>query len=144
MKQFNTLLTLTLTILLTACGAQDQMTASSALATNTANNHPIVGTWSNSTTLQELVVHSNGAVINQACDMQATIGDVAELTKQECGPTSKTCGSFPLMVSHSMNSPTCIEPGSYVCFYNVYRASGQDFLALNCSDGKGVFYYQRK
>jgi hypothetical protein len=140
------LLLIVLAIGMAACGARDQiLTSSSALATTAASQHPLVGNWLNIDGPQDLIINANGSTLSQNCDSRATIGDIEPLTQTECGNASKSCGSFPYVVSHARTHPSCVEAGSYICFYNVYRVSAtRDQLALNCSDGKGVFYYGRR
>ena len=128
-----------------ACGPRaDLMTSSSAQATQSPFQHPLVGTWINMNSSEDFVVRSNGSTLSQACDSQGNIGDLAPGSKSDCGSNSKSCGSFPFVVTNANMGPNCTEAGSYVCYYNVYSASGQDYLAINCSDGKGITYFQKR
>jgi hypothetical protein len=127
-----------------ACGPRnDLVTASSAQATDSAYAHPLVGTWVGMDSQKDFVVRSNGTTISQACDSQGNIGDLAA-SKDNCGSNSRSCGSFPFVVTNANMGPDCTEAGSYVCYYNVYSVYGQDYLAINCSDGKGITYFEKK
>lgn len=124
-----------------ACGPRDRTVSASAEASTSQSGHPLIGTWNNTAGGQDLVIRKNGSSLSQACGSQGMIGEVDE--SSDCGANSKACGSFPYVVTNGNIGPNCMEAGSYVCFYNVYTNSSQDYLAVNCSDGKGPIYFQR-
>jgi hypothetical protein len=133
-----------LIVLMTACGPRDAMIASSAEATSGVSQHPLVGTWKSQDSSQEMVILSNGSSISEQCGSQGIVGDVEVEPQTNCGANSKLCGSFPYIVANSTVHPSCIEAGSYICYFNVYTTYNSDYLALNCTDGKGVSYFKRK
>ena len=135
---------LILIVAVTACGPRDALDTTVSQATSSVGRHPLVGTWASLNTTQELVIHANGAAISEQCGSQAIVGDVQTEDRASCGGNSRMCGSFPYIVANATTHPACIEAGSYICYFNVYTTYNKEYLALNCTDGKGVSYFSKQ